>query len=288
MRNRIKSRELGAHHTVYDLTDSTMNDMNAYISRAIEEGADIHGHVIQALQQTNGRGSTDVKTGLTRAWESQEGNLLFSMAVRMDGLNNQEIAIATAVAVYESIKELHLFADDNLTMKLPNDIYIEGLKICGILATPQYCQGNWCNIGVGVNINYAPVVNDGRNVSTSLSRYGWTRDRKIEDFLSSFLDKFETHYNSQSKDKNYSLRFFDRMNQDGLIYVFDKNNPSYWSIGFFRGVETGSDGRDYYLVQDTDNIIHPYLCACSEVKNPDEALQYYESVLVVSKGLHHG
>lgn len=288
MSNRIRSRELGEFHNVLDITDSTMNDMNDYIAQAIAEGRDIHGHVIQALMQTNSRGSTDVKTGLTREWKSQEGNLLFSMAVSIKDLHNREVYLVGVLSVFETIQKLNLSYKD-LRMEIPNDIYIDGHKVCGVLTHDDFCFGDWCNMGIGVNTTFAPKVTDGRNISGCLADYGWPEDKKPEEFLSQFLSEFETHFQAQLKDPDYVFKSLGLMNEDGLIYAYNKDNAYQWAVGKFRGFETNQEGHDFILIEDVNGDIHHFLFLRTEICNPDEALQHYDPVFVIAnKGHRHG
>jgi BirA family biotin operon repressor/biotin-[acetyl-CoA-carboxylase] ligase len=286
MRNRIKSRELGQGHTLYDLTDSTMNDMNAYIAEAIANGDDIHGHVIQALQQTNGRGSTDIKTGLTRAWTSNEGNLLFSMAVSIKELHHREIYLLGALAVYDAIRSLDLSYDD-LAMKIPNDIYIDGKKICGVLTHDDFCFGEWCNMGIGVNTAFAPEVTDGRNVAGCLRDFGAPLDQKPENFLRLFQEQFEFHFETQLHDPFHVFKAFDLINDDGLIYAYNKDNPHQWAVGAYKGFETEENGDDYLLIEDADKQTHRFLFLRTEIQNPDTVLNYYAPICALKQNVNY-
>lgn len=288
MNNRIPSRELGDFHTVLDITDSTMNDMNSYIARAIEEGRDIHGHVIQALMQTNSRGSTDVKTGITREWKSREGNLLFSMAVNLQGFHRRAMDLIGAFSIFKAIK---LFDLENCSPQInfPNDIFIDGQKVCGVLTSPEFCNGDWCNMGIGVNIMYAPLITDKRNVSTCLARYGWPQTARPEYLLKFFLKEFEKHYQAQLKDPNYVFQALGLMNDEGLIYAYNRDNPHQWAVGQFVGFETNDEGHDFILIKDVYDQIHHFFFLKTEILNPNQALKYNAPVYVsVQKGMQHG
>lgn len=287
MSNRIRSRELGNFHTVLDITDSTMNDMETYIVKAIEGGHDIHGHVIQALKQTNGRGSNDLKTGLTREWKSQEGNLLFSMAVSIKNIHHREVYLLGALAVFKAIKKLELSYQE-LRMEIPNDIYIDGKKICGVLTNADFCHGEWCNMGIGVNTTYAPKVTDGRNTSGSIADYGWSKDKRPEEFLDLFISEFEEHYQAELKNPNYVFKALNLMNEEGLIYAYNKDNPHKWAVGSLKGFETNDEGHDFLLIEDANGKLYRFLFLRTEILNPDKSLELYDPVFVLNKGCHHG
>ncbi len=97
---------------------------------------------------------TDGKGRLTRVWHSNEGeNLLFSFLIKDKTLldNFSSLSIATAVCV---IKVLNRLGVKGVSFKWPNDVYVNGKKICGILLS-SISEGELDSlvIGVGLNVN---------------------------------------------------------------------------------------------------------------------------------------
>lgn len=111
---------------------------------------------ITADRQSAGRGR------LARAWASPLGNLsatlLFQPACAPEVLH--QLALVTGVSVAESLSAL--LAEPSAPgciLKWPNDVLIDGAKVCGILVeTTAFGRDLVAAIGIGVNVNVAPDV----------------------------------------------------------------------------------------------------------------------------------
>lgn len=117
---------------------------------ATAEVASITPILIWALQQTAGRGR-----GANRWWAS-DGALTFSLLLDSHTLNLPQsrwpqVSLATGVAVCEALLSLVPGAD--ITLKWPNDVFVSGRKICGILVEIPPRQAGKLVIGIGINVN---------------------------------------------------------------------------------------------------------------------------------------
>jgi BirA family biotin operon repressor/biotin-[acetyl-CoA-carboxylase] ligase len=104
------------------------------------------GSWISARRQTGGRGR------LGRRWESEEGNLFFSMIAR--GVPRGSITwtpLASGVAAARSIQKLA--PEVRIHLKWPNDLLADGAKLGGVL-----CEAvdDFVIIGIGINCANAP------------------------------------------------------------------------------------------------------------------------------------
>ncbi|MFA6600567.1 MAG: biotin--[acetyl-CoA-carboxylase] ligase [Candidatus Omnitrophota bacterium] len=107
------------------------------------------GLVITADYQTEGRG----KPG--RKWESPSGkNLLFSVLLR-PALEAAKIPILTQIACRSVAAVLEHDYGLRPVFKRPNDVLIDGKKICGILteASSAGARVDYVVIGIGLNVN---------------------------------------------------------------------------------------------------------------------------------------
>ena len=128
-----------------------------------------HGDVFSADMQTAGRGRLDHK------WHSRAGqNLLFSAVVDIAGLEPGHVSTFPLVVGLAVAKTLSKKVN-GVMLKWPNDIWVNGRKICGIL-----CERFNDNIiaGVGVNVKETSFPDDIASRSTSLALEG-----VVEDFL---------------------------------------------------------------------------------------------------------
>lgn len=101
------------------------------------------GTVVAAREQTQGRGRRE------REWLSSTGeNITFSLLLRgkYDPRNLPSASMAAAVAVAELLEGEGL----NPSLKWPNDVLVNGRKICGILS--EGISGGVI-IGLGLNVN---------------------------------------------------------------------------------------------------------------------------------------
>jgi BirA family biotin operon repressor/biotin-[acetyl-CoA-carboxylase] ligase len=115
--------------------------------------------------QTKGRGQAD------NSWESAPGmNLLCSILFYPPHLSaNQSFAIVELAAL--SVKRtLDKYVSD-ISIKWPNDIYLQNRKICGILIENEIVESNISRsiIGIGINLNQTEFKSDAPNpVSLSM------------------------------------------------------------------------------------------------------------------------
>lgn len=139
--------------------------------------------IVIALKQSSGRGR------LRREWLSGDGGLYFSLVACPDVPVHLASMVNLAAATEMSLvlqKNFQLEA----AVKWPNDILIDGLKICGILSQMEVEGGqlDYITLGIGLNVNNTPEQDVPTATSIS-SLLGRTVSRR--DILSSFLDRIE-------------------------------------------------------------------------------------------------
>ena len=122
-----------------------VSSTNDIASELAESGA-AEGTVVVSKSQTAGRGRH------SRSWFSPEGGLYFTLILRplIPADKAQLLAIAGALAVADAI-ELSILTSPQL--KWPNDVYLLGKKVSGILAETQVSSAfvQLALLGVGVN-----------------------------------------------------------------------------------------------------------------------------------------
>jgi len=135
---------------------STMDAARQLAKRAAREGT-----IVIAEVQTRGRGR------LSREWLSPEGGIYFTIILRprVSPAYAPRINLMAAVAVAVTIRRLF---GARPKLKWPNDVLIEGKKVCGILAEmdAETDVVNFVNVGIGINANN-PVGRFGK-IATSL------------------------------------------------------------------------------------------------------------------------
>ena len=133
----------GSPHRHYRVTDST----NSRARELIEAGAP-GGTVVTAREQTAGRGRQG------RVWTAPEGKaLLYSGILRPLDERHLLLPLSVPLAVCAAAEELRPGAV--CMVKWPNDVWLEGRKLAGILIEAKPQEG-WAVIGVGLNLLIAP------------------------------------------------------------------------------------------------------------------------------------
>ncbi len=125
-----------------------IDSTNKYAKQIALEGCP-NGTVVVAECQTEGRGR------LGRYWSSAASKgIWLSVVLRPEVLPSdvQVITLAAAVAVVEAIKTA---TGIGTGIKWPNDIVLQGKKVCGILSeiSAEVDRINFLVLGIGINVN---------------------------------------------------------------------------------------------------------------------------------------
>ncbi len=133
---------------VYEpVLDSTNLLMKTLAERGAREGT-----VAIASKQTAGRGR------LARTFQSPEGGLYLSILLRPGcGLERaSSLSLMAAVAVCRAVREATGLQPG---IKWPNDVLVNGRKLCGILAESA-AEGAGCRVIIGIGINANTALED--------------------------------------------------------------------------------------------------------------------------------
>jgi len=142
--------------------------------------------LIVADEQTAGRGRG------TNRWWTGRGGLAFSMLLdagrlRIDRARSPLVALAAAVAVVEAAAPL--LPSRTVGVRWPNDVYVEGRKLAGVLV--EVVSRGLHVVGVGVNTNNSleEAPPELRSTATTLSELTGTRHDQTA-FLLAVLEHF--------------------------------------------------------------------------------------------------
>ncbi len=212
-------------------TDST----NTRAKRLGDEGAS-HGTLVIAEQQTGGKGRRG------RRWESPAGSSIYmSILLRPEIQPNQApmLTLVMAQSVAEAIREV---TNQEALIKWPNDIVVNGKKVCGIL-TEMSTEIQWINhvvIGVGINVNIESFPEELEETATSLYLESGKRQRRAP-LIAEVMKQFERYYNQfiQTGDLSGMQEEYNRLlvNRDREVRVLE---PGHEYNGRAAGInETG-------------------------------------------------
>lgn len=267
---RLQTKMLGHNILFFEETDST----NLRAQLAAMEGA-AEGTLVVAEQQTAGRGRRG------RAWESPAlGNIYFTLLLKPDFAPEaaSKLTLLMAYAVKCAVEQYVPCA-----IKWPNDIVVEGKKVCGIL-TELRLEGTAIHhvvIGVGINVgrqDFAPELSD---KATSLEEVCAdksimiSRSRLLADVLKVFEEEYESYIsvcqkqrtksgNGQNTDKQQrEIQFPDEpewkafidkynaclVNKDREVCVLDPK-------GAYCGIARGINQEGELLVELSDGTVN--------------------------------
>ncbi|MEM3576997.1 MAG: biotin--[acetyl-CoA-carboxylase] ligase [Candidatus Bathyarchaeia archaeon] len=172
-----------------------VDSTNNFAKKLARYGA-AEGTVVIAEEQTAGRGRH------WRKWFSPRGGLYFSVILRPKMKVNEAVGIVVAAGL-AVIKVLSEDYGLRVEAKWPNDVLLNGKKVCGIL-TEVNSTGenvNYAVVGIGINANSITAKEfpeELKLIATSL-REKLKRKLALEPLLKRCLEKFEDFYEIYSK-----------------------------------------------------------------------------------------
>jgi BirA family biotin operon repressor/biotin-[acetyl-CoA-carboxylase] ligase len=179
----LQTKVIGKEIKYFKETEST-NIIAREIAASVDEGT-----VVIAESQTAGRGR------LGRKWISPEGGIWFSIILKpkMQPQYASRITLLAGVCVAKTIRGLGLPAK----IKWPNDVLINGKKVCGILteigAEVDLIDYLIVGIGIDANVDTESFPEEIRDSSTSLKKETGKEINRV-DFVRKLLEEFELLY----------------------------------------------------------------------------------------------
>ncbi len=142
------------------------------------------GDVFIADEQTAGRGR------LNHKWHSAPGeNLMCSPVIDVAGKTPVEISTLPLVVGLAVLRTIQHYTDSDVQLKWPNDIFVGGHKISGIL-----CERNNDNViaGIGINVNQKVFPPEISARATSLTLINPSLSISVRDVLKTLLNEFDS------------------------------------------------------------------------------------------------
>ncbi len=157
--SRLHTSFMGQNCICLESVDSTNN----YVKKLAEDGAE-EGTLVLAEEQTGGKGRRG------RVWETPKGkNIAMSLLLRpkIHPAHASQLTLLMAMAVGEAIRSC---TGMEAGIKWPNDIVVNGRKVCGILTemNTEVDYINYVVIGTGINVNQWEFPEELREIAGSL------------------------------------------------------------------------------------------------------------------------
>lgn len=238
----LRNTEWTGNKVVYfEVTDST----NIQAKRLGEEGWP-HGTLVVAGRQEAGRGRRG------RTWESPGHTGVFMTVLLRPSFLPGQASMLTIVAAMAVTKAVRVKYGLDVQIKWPNDIVLNGRKICGILTemNTEIDAINYVVIGIGINVSNERFGDDTAKVATSLRIEGGGEIRRAE-LIWAVWEAFEAYYGNFIKtgDLQGIKHEYDGylVNIDRQVRVLDQKEP-------FTGTAHGITAHGELIVETDEGI----------------------------------
>lgn len=225
-----------SNYYVYDSLDST----NEEAKRLAEQGAP-HGTVVTADMQTAGKGRRG------RSWVSPPGtNIYFTLIVRPE-FAPEKASMLTLVAAHALTRGIARETGVVPGIKWPNDIVIDGKKVCGILTEMSVEQNAIRHVVIGAGINvreqsFPPELADKAVSLDAVCGRRVDREQLLRAVLEVFWEDYEAFCETESltgiKDSYNRLL----VNRDREVCVLEPG-------GEYRGISRGITDTGELIVE---------------------------------------
>jgi BirA family biotin operon repressor/biotin-[acetyl-CoA-carboxylase] ligase len=216
---------IGHPHVHHRVTNST----NEQAKQLAAQGAP-HGTLVTADEQTAGRGRQG------RSWVAPPGRaLLMSVVLHVDE-RTPLAPLAAAVAL------CHAFPVAN-GIKWPNDVWVDGRKVAGILIEGRP-QDGWAVLGIGLNVATGrdEFPEDLRDTATSLRAAGVTDLESPRDALEVLVPVLDAWLEAPADAVLNEWRERDALRGERIA----------WNGG--EGIAVGVDDQGSLLVETDDGV----------------------------------
>lgn len=180
----LKTKEFGRTLFTFESIDST----NTF-AKTLSEQKGPHGTLIIADEQTAGRGR------LQRNWISTKGkNLLFTLIFYPE-FGIEKISLLPFVGSLAVTDAIETVTGLSATCKWPNDVLINGKKVCGMLleSSAGNSHGGKVILGIGVNVNQEEFPDELLHKASSLKNESGIEIDRVH-LLASIVEELENRY----------------------------------------------------------------------------------------------
>jgi len=219
---------------------------NTAAMAAASEGAP-EGSVFLAEEQTAGRGRG------SNTWQSPQSTGIYCSSILRPALPPSEVlvlSLAAGLAVQAAIREVDARVQPDL--KWPNDLLIDGRKICGILTemNAEATRVRYIVVGVGINVNQASFPKELSATSLRLTTGSeWSRVELAAALLKSLDREYRVLVENQGARQSILRRFAENSSWvQGRNVRIEENGAA------FEGTSEGLDDRGFLRVRTSTGI----------------------------------
>lgn len=233
----LKTQRLGFNIIYEECMDSTNTRAKMIGGENMMDEA-----VIVARKQTAGRGRRE------RNWISPEGNCYFSILMRphVQMANVSMLTLVAALALSQAVENV---TGLEVQIKWPNDVVVNGRKLCGILTESSIGVDGlkYVVIGIGINVNQKEFEVEIESMATSIAlQTGKNVDcaHLIGEFLNCFENVLDIFLDTE--DMSVLMEQYNKLlvNRDREVRIIDQNERIGTAIGIGRRGELLIRGED--------------------------------------------
>lgn len=193
IKSKLGQKKIGDNIIHFDSLDSTNNYAKKIASEAKE------GTIIISEEQLSGRGR------LGRNWCSPMGAGIWMSIILKPLIPPAEASRLTQVAAAAVCNGIRQVTGLDALIKWPNDLVVNGKKVCGILTemAGELNEVSYIIVGIGINVNTDTFPEDLEEKATSLYREKGKKVDRIR-LISTIIDEFADLYYAYAADKDFA------------------------------------------------------------------------------------
>jgi BirA family biotin operon repressor/biotin-[acetyl-CoA-carboxylase] ligase len=195
LRAELGDNSIGRNIVHYFRTEST----NAVALKLATDGAE-HGTLVVAEEQTAGRGR------LGRVWFSEKGSGIYASIILRPPLSPAAAPVLTLMAGLAAQKAVGAVTGLAVDIRWPNDLLVNGKKVCGILTemNAELDRLHAVVLGVGINVNHSQMPPELEDIATSLRMEAHRGVSRVQ-VLGALLREIERYYQLLLKNGNKAI-----------------------------------------------------------------------------------
>lgn len=192
--SQVETRKIGKKVLYLNKTSST-NIEAAQVALEEDEGL-----LVVADIQTAGKGRRG------RAWTSPKRTGIWMSMLLKPQISPSSASMVTLVTALAAVRAMNTLKGIKAEIKWPNDIVVNGKKVCGIL-TEMNCELDFIHyvvVGIGINANMKEFPEEVEKVATSLFLEAGKKVNRGQ-LIVTFLKEFEVLYETFVEQENLSF-----------------------------------------------------------------------------------
>lgn len=189
----LETKNFGKDIYFYDELNSTNDKMCILAKNGAKEGT-----VVIAQTQSAGKGRRG------HIWKSPKNTGIYMSILMYPNISPRQAPKITLIAGLCVCKAIRKITGIKAVIKWPNDLLINGRKVCGILTEMNAGMEkvNFIVLGIGINVNTNSFPKEIENIATSLKIEG-NKNYIRKTIIQEFLKEFEEYYYKYIEDTDF-------------------------------------------------------------------------------------